>query len=56
MPLRIVGTAIELGVRDDPPTELEKKTHKQWFYFRVSGTTKPTTCAAKRTTHIATSP
>ncbi|KAJ1481838.1 hypothetical protein T484DRAFT_1805898 [Baffinella frigidus] len=28
---------ITLKVPDDPYTELEKKNHKQWFYFRASG-------------------
>lgn len=24
-------------MKDDPYTELEKKCHKQWFYFRAAG-------------------
>ena len=27
-------------VKDDPFTELEKKQHKQWFYFRAAGALK----------------
>jgi len=28
---------VQVKVRDDPYTELEKKNHKQWFYFRAAG-------------------
>ena len=32
---------VQVRVRDDPFTELEKKNHKQWFYFRASGFNQP---------------
>ena len=28
---------VQVKVRDDPYTEFERKTHKQWFYFRAAG-------------------
>mmetsp|Transcript_43051 Transcript_43051/g.139016 ORF Transcript_43051/g.139016 Transcript_43051/m.139016 type:complete len:463 (+) Transcript_43051:125-1513(+) len=30
------ASSVRLKVRPDPPTELEKKCHSQWFYFRAS--------------------
>lgn len=37
-----VADVVALQIRPDPPTELEKKTHSQWFSFRAraSGPTK----------------
>lgn len=32
---------LELMIKDDPYTEYEKLTHKQWFYFRASGFGRP---------------
>ena len=32
---------IKLKIKDDPYTEFEKLTHKQWFYFRASGFCQP---------------
>ena len=32
-----ISPGIRLKVKDDPYTELEKKCHKQWFYFRAAG-------------------
>jgi murein tripeptide amidase MpaA len=34
------GLGVQLKVKDDPFTELEKKSHKQWFYFRAAGALK----------------
>jgi len=33
----IVNGEVHVDVKDDIYTELEKKHHKQWFYFRASG-------------------
>jgi murein tripeptide amidase MpaA len=30
-------TEVQLNIKDDEYTEFEKKSHKQWFYFRASG-------------------
>jgi hypothetical protein len=27
----------QVKIKDDPHTDLEKKSHKQWFYFRAAG-------------------
>jgi len=31
------GKGVQLRVRKDVPTELEKRAHMQWFHFKVTG-------------------
>lgn len=35
--VRIEGNEVDIRIKDDIYTVSEKKTHKQWFYFRASG-------------------